>query len=94
MRWMIAILIFCSIHQQLNAQYNHTSLASKEDSLKYYGNQIVHAEFPEQRFRADSQFTRMLVRALQIQHSFHYPFDSLTTISRLYSPDSLSLIHI
>jgi len=60
----------------------------KEDSLKFYGNQIVNAEFPEQRFRADSQFTRILVRALQIQHSFHYPFDSLRTISRLYSPDS------
>lgn len=60
----------------------------KEDSLKFYGNQIVNGEFPEQRFRADSQFTRILVRALQIQHSFYYPFDSLTTISRLYSPDS------
>ncbi len=88
MRWLIPILFSCSIHQQLLAQNINKTLASKEDSLKYFGYQIIHGEFPEQRFRADSQFTRMLVRALQIQHSFHYPFDSLTTISRLYSPDS------
>ena len=69
-------------------QGKNNFLTLKEDSLKYYGNQIVNGEFPEQRFRADSQFTRILVRALQHQHSFHYPFDSLTTISRLYSPDS------
>jgi hypothetical protein len=40
------------------------------------------------RFRSDSFFTRILVRALKTTHSFQFPFDSLTTISRLYAPDS------
>ena len=31
----------------------------------------------------------MLVRALKNKNSFNYPFDSLVTISKLYSPDSL-----
>lgn len=66
----------------------HFQLNQKEDSLKLYGYEFVNAQLPEERFRADSHFTRILVRALQTKYSFHYPFDSLITISRLYSPDS------
>lgn len=43
---------------------------------------------PEDRLKADSLFTRQLVRALRIPNSFHYAFDSLENISRLYAPDS------
>ena len=60
----------------------------REDSLKVYADSIVNAEQASDRFRADSQFVRSLVRALKLEHSFYYPFDSLFTISRLYAPDS------
>ena len=80
-----ALHFFCN---PLFAQNQNNFFSIKEDSLKIQGNLIVNGEFAEQRFRADSHFTRMLVRALQIPHSFDYPFDSLSTISRLYSPDS------
>jgi len=60
----------------------------REDSLKVYADSIVNAEQASVRFRADSQFVRSLVRALKLEHSFYYPFDSLFTISRLYAPDS------
>jgi hypothetical protein len=59
-----------------------------QDSLKSFADDIVNAPEPAQRFRADSSFIRMLVRALKIPHSFYYPFDSLLTISKLYAPDS------
>lgn len=49
---------------------------------------IINAEETEERLRADSAFTRMLVNALRTPYSFYYPFDSLKTISRLYAPDS------
>ena len=49
---------------------------------------ILFSELPMERWQSDSLFTRMLVRALQVPHSFHYPFDSLITISRMMSPDS------
>ena len=62
--------------------------AKREDSLKKFGYNIVFAPLPEQRLRADSQFVRILVRTLKLKNSFYYPFDSLQTISRLYSPDS------
>ncbi len=63
-------------------------LLQKEDSLKSYSYKIIQGMNSEDRFIADSIFTRMLVRALKTPHSFNYPFDSLETISRLYSPDS------
>ena len=56
--------------------------------MQVFADSIVNGETPETRFRADSQFIRSLVRALKLPHSFYYPFDSLGTISRLYSPDS------
>lgn len=61
---------------------------TREDSLKHFAFNIVNADTAEQRFRADSQFIRSLVRTLRLPNSFYYPFDSLETISRLYAPDS------
>lgn len=60
----------------------------QQDSLKSFADDIVNAPEPNQRFRADSSFIRMLVRSLKISNSFYYPFDSLLTISKLYAPDS------
>src|SRR6201996_830781 len=63
-------------------------LERHEDTLKGYSFNIVNAETATDRFKADSSFIRSLVRALREPNSFYYPFDSLETISRLYSPDS------
>lgn len=63
-------------------------LTRREDSLKKPAYSLIQGTRASDRFRADSQFTKSLVRALAVQHSFHYPFDSLETISRLYAPDS------
>src|SRR6202012_4377169 len=58
------------------------------DSLKVFADQLVNAENAADRLRSDSIFIRLLVRTLKVKNSFYYPFDSLLTISRLYSPDS------
>lgn len=60
----------------------------REDSLKVFGYNMVNAREAGQRFLADSNFTRSLVRALKLKNSFSFPFDSLITVSRLYAPDS------
>jgi len=73
--------------QHIGAEQEKT-FANREDSLKGFAFNIVNAETPTQRFMADSQFIRSLVRALRQPNSFYYPFDSLVTISRLYAPDS------
>jgi D-alanyl-D-alanine dipeptidase len=63
-------------------------LDTKQDSLAHYGRLIVESDDVAVRFRSDSFFTRILMRALKTKHSFYYPFDSLLNISRVYSPDS------
>jgi hypothetical protein len=73
--------------QQLSGA-QETEFAKREDSLKRYAFKIVNDSLPADRFRADSQFVRSLVRSLRLPNSFYYPFDSLETISRLYAPDS------
>jgi hypothetical protein len=64
------------------------ALRAREDSLKEIAPKIVMGREAAERFRADSLFTRVLVRALVQKNSFYYPFDSVLHISRLYSPDS------
>lgn len=63
-------------------------LRQKEDTLQNLCHQMYGLDTPEERFTADSLFTRILVRALRTPFSFSYPFDSLMPISRLYAPDS------
>ena len=64
-------------------------LKQKEDSISKFSVKIIQGINADDRFKADSSFTRVLVRALKIPHSFHYPFESLQTVSILYSPDSV-----
>jgi hypothetical protein len=64
-------------------------LQQKEDSIRSYSVKIIQGINASDRLDADSMFTRMLVRALKIKNAFHYPFESLQTISILYSPDSM-----
>jgi len=71
-----------------NRAPNPSLFRSKEDSLSVLANQIITSTEPAIRFRSDSHFTRILVRALKTPFSFYYPFDSLASISRLFSPDS------
>ncbi|MGH2647956.1 MAG: hypothetical protein ACRDE8_10330 [Ginsengibacter sp.] len=63
-------------------------LQKKEDSLQDLSLQIIQGRTATNRFEADSQFTKIFVRALKIKNSFYYPFDSLITISKLVPDDS------
>jgi hypothetical protein len=83
------LLVSSSLMSQVTFERTALSyLKKKEDSLAQLGRQIVEAEEPADRFRADSQFTRILVRALRVPNSFYFSFDSLINISRIYAPDS------
>ena len=86
----LALMVFWGM--PLKAQRFSSSeikeFTKREDSLKKFSASIVFADEPEQRLRADSQFTKTLVRTLKMKNSFFYPLDSLQTISRLYAPDS------
>jgi hypothetical protein len=64
-------------------------LKQREDSLQKYSIQIIQGINSDNRLDADSMFTKVLMRALKTSYSFNYPFDSLQTVSVLYSPDSV-----
>jgi hypothetical protein len=77
-----------AIHGQGLTASETKAFQLREDSLKTVSFNIVFGAEPETRFRSDSIFIRSLVRALKLNNSFYFPFDSLQTISRLYAPDS------
>jgi hypothetical protein len=88
--YFLFILLFAGFGQasaQHLSEQEKAALDLHQDSLMRYADDIVNAQEAEQRFRSDSFFVRMLVRALKIPNSFYYPFDSLETISKLYAPD-------
>ncbi len=64
------------------------ALEQNEDSLVPIANKITQGRDVEERFAADSMFTRMFVHALQTKNSFFYPFDSLQSIAQVVPPDS------
>lgn len=84
----ILFLLICNCSFAQISSSEKKELRKKEDSLKTLSFTIVQGRTAEERFTADSQFTKMLVRALQVKNSFYYPFDSLITISRLVPEDS------
>jgi hypothetical protein len=88
-RYLLFIFLIASLTSK--AQISAADLASlkiQEDSIRYYGHEMVFDTFAENRFHYDSVFIRTFVKALKTPYSFQYPFDSLQTISRLYAPDS------
>lgn len=72
----------------VRAQDNRMQLQQIEDELKPLAYAILNEDQFLDRFKADSAFTRGLVKALRTPHSFRYRFDSLITISQQYAPDS------
>jgi hypothetical protein len=94
MRFKIFILfVFTAFVTQIACAQKITGsdmkkLRAKEDSLKNFAYHLVTDSLTHERMHADSNFTKVLVRALQIKNSFYYPFDSVFGISKLYSPDT------
>lgn len=59
-----------------------------EDSLKVVAWRIINDSLAEDKKKAAFAFVPAFKRALKLDYSFFYPFDSLATISILYPPDS------
>lgn len=86
--FILALSCTVSTYAQKISAAEKKQLVRKEDSLKTFADKMINAPEASDRFRADSNFTRGLVRSLKFTNSFYYPFDSLNTVSILYAPDS------
>lgn len=73
--------------QSINAD-DLRQLKRKEDSLHVLADSMINGLSPGTRFRSDSSFVKILVRALKIKNSFRYHFKELETVSQLSPPDS------
>lgn len=85
---ILALLLAVSARAQKKVPATIKQLQQQEESMRQFADAIVNATETADRSVADSIFTRALVQALKTPYSFSYPFDSLTTISKLYAPDS------
>ncbi len=65
----------------LISERNLQLLRQYEDTLGFFGDSIVQSADWNIREQACIKFVKTLVRALKIENSFSYPFDSLKTIS-------------
>lgn len=88
--YFLLLIVFISLtsNSQSISKQNFLQFKKVEDSLKIHSKKMIFENEAIDRFRADSFFIRTFVRALRIQHSFQYPFDSIQTVSKIYSPDS------
>ena len=88
MRVLLFIFLLLAGLTTVTAQDDRMHMQQMEDEIKPLAYTIMNDNDFITRFRADSAFIRGLVRALRTPHSFRYRFDSLTSISQLYAPDS------
>lgn len=88
MKLLLVFFILLGFNTAVFSQSEIEALQQGEDSLKVLAKKIITGTSATVRFNADSSFTKAFVRSLKIKNSFHYSFDSLETISKLYAPDS------
>jgi len=58
-----------------------------EDSLLVLQNTLYAAQNDEAKLDVNSKLKAVFERALKLENSFNYPFDSLKEIGRIYAPD-------
>ena len=84
---LILFFLLCGFvcHSQTEEQKKQLSLY--EDSLKKIQKDIFKAKNDGLKRLAGQQFGDIVERALNVENSFNFPFDSLKDVARLVSPD-------
>lgn len=86
---LILITYICCTGIQSRGQQNVAyTLPQFQDSLIGISEQIISAQENTERFEHNARFIKTLVQALQLPHAFDYPFDSLSMVSVVKSPDN------
>ncbi|HSC53030.1 MAG TPA: hypothetical protein VLC98_05405 [Phnomibacter sp.] len=75
-------------HAQRPTKADIKRLHQLDDSLQDYGIKMLDELLATDRLRADSMFTRLLVRTMRIPYSFYVAFDSMQMAPVLYPEDS------
>ena len=85
----ISLILFTLISLNSLAQKGNNNLFIEyEDTLKVMAHRIMNAEIEAEKHLANTAFITNLTEVLQYEKSFKFPFDSLSTIARILSPDN------
>ncbi len=87
----LAITAAAPLTAQNNGKIDETGLAflqEMEDTLGLLAYAVVNDSLAEHRFGACREMIPRLVKALKVENSFNYPFESLKSVSIQYPRDS------
>ncbi|MCS7078332.1 MAG: hypothetical protein NZ455_16590 [Bacteroidia bacterium] len=81
----------CSLYIQAQntilTDENKALLQDLEQQLAFLGREVLKANSDNIKLSSSQQFIKLMAQALRIEGSFEYPFDSLTTVSKLVPED-------
>ena len=84
---LVFFLIFFSLNS-FSQKSEENSFSTFEDTLKKLSKTILNGSNNKEKNIANYYFLTTLEKALRMNNSFSYPFDSLNTIARLTAPDN------
>ncbi len=88
MKKIIALIIACiSLTNCYSQNISKDLIKEYEDTLKILASEILNGNTEDNRYKANQGFKETLKEVLSYKKSFKYEFNSLTSISRLYSTD-------
>ncbi len=85
---LLAVIIPKAIFAQRAEDGGIKLLQAYEDSLTVLGKRLINDENELERINANTEFTKTLVKALRVNNSFLYPFDSVKAVTITNSPDN------
>lgn len=89
---LIILFVFFSLTIKAQHKIDSLSIDSLHDveiRLMGLSERMIQSYDEEERLTSGKNFIRTLVRAIKVQGSYYYPFDSLKAVSIIQSPDNL-----
>ncbi len=85
----LSVIVFLFVSSLVSGQnVLRQDLVTMEDTLKNQLKRLRAAETDEDRFAANELLKSTLKKVIVVKEAFTYPFDSLTTMGTLTSPDN------
>ena len=89
---LIILFVYYGINANAQNRFDSLSMDSLHDveiRLMGLSERMIQSYDEEERLTSGKNFIRTLVRAIKVQGSYYYPFDSLKTVSILHAPDDM-----
>src|ERR1035438_1575359 len=88
--WLLSLVLMnlLSYSQESKPHHEFIELKLYADTLKKLGHEILYGETDSIRISSNQRFHDLFQKALDMDNSFLFPFDSVTNVSILTSPDN------